>query len=77
MFNEKYPNLLAATQYFGVLDKEVCNLKKAYRETCLCRTCFNNRRDNIVIRACSQAYIVIRACVVRALTTVCSVKTLQ
>jgi hypothetical protein len=33
MFNEKYPNLLAATQYFGVLDKEVWNLKKTYRET--------------------------------------------
>ena len=24
-------------------DKEVWNLKKAYSETCLCRTCFNNR----------------------------------
>ena len=43
MFNEKHPNLLAAKQYFGVLEKEVWNLKKAYRETCLCRTCFNSR----------------------------------
>ncbi len=26
-----------------VLEQEVWNLKKAYRETCLCRTCFNCR----------------------------------
>jgi hypothetical protein len=53
MFNEKYPNLLAAKQYFGVLDKEVWNLKKAYRETCLCRTCFNNRlfREGLAVVA--------------------------
>jgi hypothetical protein len=53
MFNEKYPNRLAAKQYFGVLDKEVWNLKKAYRETCLCRTCFNNRlfREGLAVVA--------------------------
>ena len=49
LFNEKHPNLLAAKQYFGVLEKEVWNLKKAYREN---------------------------ACVVPALTVVCSVKVL-
>jgi hypothetical protein len=53
MFNEKYPNRLPAKQYFGVLDKEVWNLKKAYRETCLCRTCFNNRlfREGLAVMA--------------------------
>ena len=53
LFNEKHPNLLAAKQYFGVLDKEVWNLKKAYRETCLCRTCFNNRlfREGLAVVA--------------------------
>jgi hypothetical protein len=42
-FKETYPNLLGVTQYFMVLEEELWNLKKAYRETCLCRTCFNCR----------------------------------
>jgi len=42
-FNETHPNLLGVTQYFMVLEEEVWNLKKAYRETCLCKTCFNCR----------------------------------
>jgi len=42
-FNDKHPNLLSSSQYDEVLAEEVWNLKQAYRETCLCRTCFNCR----------------------------------
>ncbi len=42
-FKETNPNLLGVTQYFMVLEEEVWNLKRAYLETCLCRTCFNRR----------------------------------
>ncbi len=42
-FNDRQPNLLSSSQYDEVLAEEVWNLKQAYRETCLCRTCFNCR----------------------------------
>ncbi len=42
-FNDKHPNLLSSSQYDEVLVEKVWNLKQAYRETCLCRTCFNCR----------------------------------
>ena len=53
-FNDKYPNLLSSTQYDEVLAQEVWNLEqtyretKAYRETGLCRTCFNCRLYGVV-----------------------------
>jgi hypothetical protein len=32
-FNDNHPNMLSSTQYDEVLEEEVWNLKKAYRET--------------------------------------------
>jgi hypothetical protein len=40
-FNDSHPGLLSATKYNEVLSEEVWHLKQAYKETCLCRTCFN------------------------------------
>ncbi len=42
-FNDKHPNLLSSSKYDEVLSEEVWQLKRAYRQTCLCRTCFNCR----------------------------------
>ncbi len=42
-FNDKHPNMLSSSQYDEVLAEEVWNSKQVYRETCLCRTCFNCR----------------------------------
>jgi hypothetical protein len=43
LVQKRIPNLLGVTQYFMVLEQEVWNLKKSYRENCLCRTYFNCR----------------------------------
>ena len=42
-FNESYPDRIKESKYYEVLEEEVWNLKRAYRETCLCKTCENMR----------------------------------
>ena len=43
LFFFKHPDLLKPSKYREVLHQDVWHLKHAYRETCLCRTCFNLR----------------------------------
>lgn len=38
-----YPGVMERSTYFKVVNEEVWELKHAYRETCLCRSCFNYR----------------------------------
>lgn len=41
MFMEAHPGVMERSTYFKVVNEEVWELKHAYRETCLCRSCFN------------------------------------
>ena len=52
-FDQKHPGLLKESKYYEVLEEEVWNLKRAFRETCLCRTCFNCRlyREGLAVVA--------------------------
>lgn len=43
LFMAAHPGLLQESQYRVVIRDEVWELKHAYRETCLCRCCFNMR----------------------------------
>lgn len=43
LFMATHPGLLQKSQYHVIVKEEVWELKHAYRETCLCRTCFNHR----------------------------------
>lgn len=43
LFMAAHPGLLQKSQYDVIVKEEVWELKHAYRETCLCRTCFNHR----------------------------------
>ena len=43
MFFAQHPDLLKRSKYLEVLHEDVWHLKHAYRETCLCRSCFNLR----------------------------------
>ena len=38
-----HPGLVKESQYRVIVHEEVWELKHAYRETCLCRICFNMR----------------------------------
>lgn len=38
-----HPGLLKRSQYEVIVREDVWELKHAYRETCLCRSCFNYR----------------------------------
>mmetsp|Transcript_47642 Transcript_47642/g.125862 ORF Transcript_47642/g.125862 Transcript_47642/m.125862 type:complete len:691 (-) Transcript_47642:17-2089(-) len=52
-FDERYPGYLSERGFNEILALEVWNLKRAYRETCLCRTCFNCRlyREGLAVVA--------------------------
>ena len=52
-FNEAHPDRLKESKYYEILAEEVWELKRAYRETCLCRTCFNCRlhREGLAVAA--------------------------
>lgn len=43
LFMAAHPGLLKETQYRTIVHEDVWELKHAYRETCLCRSCFNMR----------------------------------
>ena len=43
LFMASHPGLLKETQYRMIVHEEVWELKHAYRETCMCRICFNLR----------------------------------
>lgn len=43
LFMEAHPGLLKESQYRIVVKEEVWELKHQYRQTCLCRSCFNYR----------------------------------
>lgn len=43
LFMDAHPGLLKKSQYDVVVKEDVWELKHAYRETCLCRSCFNYR----------------------------------
>ena len=43
LFDAKHPGLLRLAQYKITFNEVVWHAKHAYRETCLCRTCFNKR----------------------------------
>jgi hypothetical protein len=43
LFFAQHPDLLKRSKYLEVLHEDVWHLKHAYRETCLCRSCFNLR----------------------------------
>ena len=58
-FNDKHPNLLSSSQYDEVLAEKVWNLKQAYRETCLCRTCFNCRLYRETMGVVSQIIVLL------------------
>ena len=52
-YDERYPNDMSEGSFYEILAEEVWNLKRAYRETCLCRTCFNCRlyREGLAVVA--------------------------
>jgi hypothetical protein len=51
----EHPSLLGRTAYLKVLREEVWHLKHAYRETCLCRTCFNLRLFREALKVLGRA----------------------
>ncbi|MGA1354759.1 MAG: hypothetical protein ACO32I_08325, partial [Candidatus Limnocylindrus sp.] len=50
LFMAAHPGLVKRSQYEVIVREEVWELKHAYRETCLCRSCFNYRCYKEVLR---------------------------
>ena len=59
LFMLAHPGLLRESQYRVVVHEEVWELKHAYRETCLCRTCFNLRCYREALKVLYQILLVI------------------
>ena len=59
LFMAAHPGLLKESQYRVIVHEEVWELKHAYRETCMCRTCFNLRCYREALKVAYQILLVL------------------